>query len=121
MELSDMSVDERSLLIYLETREVDYGRVDARHISIDDFNTIERWTATGFIQFGRIASEYITRESALWVNLSDEAWRLAHEERRARAKRIWGKRGWTTTDEKRASNNPQLSGRLRGDWKGERR
>ncbi len=87
--------------MYLETREVDYGYVDMRHVNTDDFQIIQRWRGKGFIQFGRMASEYLTPTRSHWVKLSDDAWRLVHEERKARAKRVWGDRNWLTTDEKR--------------------
>lgn len=98
--LKNMSKDERSLLLFLETRAVDYGgRVNAKHMNDDDFKIAERWTKEGFISFGRIKFKHINSDGANSVNLSEEAWKLAHEERKERFKRLWLKRTWITTKE----------------------
>lgn len=89
-----MSKDEKSLLLYFESRCVDNrGSVDGRKMNEIDFEIANRWDKIGFIQFGRVDSkimlEYIENQRPIshWVELSDEAWKLAHEERRARARR----------------------------------
>lgn len=99
--LKEMSRGGRSLLLYLEARAVDFGHVDGTKMNAEDFGIVKKWSEEGFVQFGRIASEHITKGRHYWVVLSEEAWKLAHEERRTRAKRVWEKRRWTTTDEKR--------------------
>ena len=103
--LAEMTKDERSTLVYLETRIVDHsGRVDLRHLNADDMTSIRGWQAEGFIQWGRVAHGATELKTApMWVQFSDEAWTLAHEERRARAAREWAKRRWQTTEEKRNS------------------
>jgi hypothetical protein len=99
--LSDMTKEERSLLLFLETQLVDHaGRVNVDHINDNDFRIAERWTEEGFITFKRRPLKEIQKESKkiahLWTRtsrptrvcrFSDEAWRLAHEERKARAAR----------------------------------
>ena len=103
-----MSKEELSLLLFLETRAVDNGGLVATpHMNAADFDIIERWKQIGFIKFGRLTRESINnlRGSTHWVELSDDAWRLAHEERRARYARIHAKRAWQTTDEKRANHD----------------
>lgn len=83
--LETMSRDERSLLLYFETCAVDLsGRVDARRLNSDDFEIAGRWSGTDFIGFGRIKSADHNSQGQHWVELSDEAWELAHQERRAR-------------------------------------
>jgi hypothetical protein len=103
--LSDMSKDERSLLVFFETCVVDQnGRVKIPHMNADDMEIAARWTTEGFVTFGRICAEDIGQAS--WgthsVTLSDEAWTLAHAERRARAARSKQTRTYHTTAEKRA-------------------
>ncbi len=110
--LKKMSKDERSLLLFLETRAVDYGgRVNAKHMNADDFKIAEQWTKEGFICFGRIKFKHINSlqvleqaqnnnsDGANSVVLSKEAWKLAHAERKERFKRLWLKRTWITTKE----------------------
>ena len=101
MKLRDMNKDERSLLIYLETCMVDNrGRVDQRKLNDDDRHIMEIWKQTGFIFTGRIRIDnYMTSMGANWVELSPEAWTLAHEERQARSVRMLSNRVWRKTSE----------------------
>jgi hypothetical protein len=100
--LKTMTKDERSLLLFLETRAVDHaGRVDTRHMNSDDFEIAKRWDAEGFVNFGRIAFEHCNDRGSHWCKLSPEAHQLCGEERAARAERTWKKRTWRTTEEKR--------------------
>jgi hypothetical protein len=100
--LNDLTKEERSLLLYLETRAVDYGgTVDARHMNQDDFATLDVWKKEKIVDFGRLARECCTPTRQYWVTFSEEAWALAHEERRARYARMNSKRDWYTTQEKR--------------------
>lgn len=101
--LETMTKDERSLLLFLESRSVDNsGRVKTVHMNADDMKLAERWNREGFVKFGRIASEDLTEYGSHWCHLSDEAWQLAAAERKARASRTWEKRDWKTAEEKRA-------------------
>lgn len=87
-ELSQMNRSERSLLIFLETCAVDYcGRVLKARMNQEDEEIGQRWTDNGFIKSGRIASADHNAQGAHWVELSADAWTLAHQERRARATR----------------------------------
>lgn len=86
--LKDFSRDERSLLLYLETCAVDLcGRFDDRRINDADRATMKEWHVVGFIDYGRIVAADANRQGAKWVELSEEAWDLAHKERRDRAAR----------------------------------
>ena len=110
MKLSEMTKDERSLLLYFETAAVDQrGLVDQRRLNDADRKIAERWAKSGFVEYGRVAFSYIVKNAngifTSWVKLSEEAWRLAHEERRARAGRMWDKRTWKSTAEVRNQSN----------------
>ncbi len=103
---------ENSLLIYLEARLVDdAGRVDMQKVNGEEREIIEKWCASGLIQFGRIASEYVTEDGSNWVLFSEEAWIAAHAERCARAARLQEDRNYITTEEKR--RGPFLHAALR--------
>ena len=100
MKLEDLSRNEVSLLLYLETRAVDYGgTVDPRHMNDLEFDIAETWWEAGFIEFGRLASSDVTPKRSHWVKLSDDAFKLAHEARIARAERMWKNRHWKKTSE----------------------
>ncbi len=107
-----MSKDERSLLLFLETRQVDYGgRVNLAHMNGDDIEIAERWNKEEFIFFGRIVMRNHNSDGTNWCKLSDEAWKLAHKERKARAKRMWEKRTWLSTkDSMEMHGSPHTSG-----------
>ena len=90
MILSEMSKDERSLLLYIESVSVEYGGlIDSRKINVGDREILERWDQSGFISYSRLTWASIqtlhNKHCTDLVYLSEEAWRLAHEERRARA------------------------------------
>lgn len=106
MNLSEMTKDERSLLLFLETQAVDYGGlVDVRHMNEDDCNIASDWNECGFITYKRISFYSIkavstaTRKPTHYVILSEEAFRLAHEERIARVVRMFEKRTWKKAGE----------------------
>ena len=87
---------EKSLLLYFETQAVDYGgKLQSVLMNADDFAIAKRWTEAGFVQFGRIAFHDIKKNAGAardhWCALSDEAWKLAHAERRARCERVMAK------------------------------
>jgi len=89
--LDTMTSDERNLLLYLETRAVDFGGlVDAKHMNKEDMEIAEKWDKEGFVKFGRIKFHSIA-VSSHWCELSDEAWNIAHAERKARCARIMSK------------------------------
>jgi len=88
--------DEMGLLLFFETQAVDYGgTLESARMNSDDFAIARRWHEAGFVQFGRIAFKDIKHRSGIardhWVVLSEDAWRLAHAERRARCDRLVAK------------------------------
>jgi len=99
--LNELTREERSLLLYLEARVVDNGgTLGMVHMNKTDMKILKSWAKSGFIEYGRIACKDIKRLLvSAWCRLSPEAWALAHEERRARAERVWKKRSWSTTKE----------------------
>ena len=83
-----MNKEERSLLLYLESRSVDnYGKLDGQHMSQQDSKIIDNWKQKGLIKFTRIMSEEIIGCN-YYCELSDEFWKLAHRERKARSLRM---------------------------------
>ena len=96
-----MNKAESSLLLYLESRAVDNaGAVDLAHMNPYDVAIAERWSESGFIEWGRIRFHNITRHTGThWVRLSGPAWIEAEAERKARAERTWDHRSWKTTCE----------------------
>lgn len=101
--LTSLSRDKQSLLLYLETRTVDYfGRVDTSRMNAIDFEIAAAWAGEGFIQFGRIRSSDHNDQGTHWVTLSEEARTLAHALRTERAARGWETRRFETTEEKKA-------------------
>jgi hypothetical protein len=89
MNLNDMSKDERSLLLYIESVAVDNaGLIDNRKINDEDRQILGEWDKKGFIFWSRITWESLQKltnhYTSTIVRLSNDAWTLAHEERRAR-------------------------------------
>lgn len=98
--LDEMSKDEKSLLLYFEVRAVDHGgRCDGRQMNADDFKIAKKWNKEGFIKFGRIVTRDIVNNLTNWCTLSPDAFILAHQERIARAERMWLRKDWLRTDE----------------------
>ena len=103
-----MNKQELNLLLYLETRAVDYGGgVSAEHMNAEDFQIVKRWAEREYVEFGRICAADIRSQSPVatsrratnWVVLSEQAWIDAHMERRARNTRLWAKRRFHKTSE----------------------
>jgi len=92
----ELTNDEKSLLLYMETQAVDYGgKLEAVRMNSDEFAIAQRWNELGFVKFGRIASHDIKKFSGVardhWCVLSEGAWAAAHAERRARCQRLMDK------------------------------
>lgn len=104
MTAETMTKDEKSLLLFLETCAVDQGgRVNTAHMNADDYETAKRWNDEGFVRFGRICRDHCSERTSHWCFLLDKAWPLAAELRKQRAGRMWHKRDWQTTCEKRGA------------------
>lgn len=110
MKLSEMTKDERSLLLYIETCAVDNGGlVHCQKINTEDREILKRWDKDGFVSFSRITFKslelLVNKHCTDLVRLSEDAWILAHEERRTRAARMSAKSPYCdliTTKTKRA-------------------
>lgn len=99
--LDTLTKDECSLLLFMESRAAHQGgRVKIAHMDAADMKIASRWNREGFVKFGRIRNAGLSEFGNHWCFLSDEAWILAHAERKARAARTWAKRQWKTIDEK---------------------
>lgn len=89
----ELTADEKNLLLYMETQAVDYGgTLEGVRMNSDDFEIARQWNETGFVQFGRISFHDIKKHAGIardhWCVLSEEAWVIAHSERRARCQRL---------------------------------
>lgn len=102
----DLTRDGVSLLLYLETRVVDHaGRVADEKMNNEDRAMARDWHDAGFIEFGRIAMKHASVTAGnSWVVLSPEAWEMAHALRRERAAKMWAKRDFATTADKKSRN-----------------
>lgn len=102
MKLEEMTKDEKSLVLFLECCAVDNGgRVNGIHMNNEDFDIVEKWKGLDLIKFGRICSKDCNHTGTYWVQFTQHAFALAHEERIARSVRMWNKRTWKTTEEHR--------------------
>lgn len=102
MKLEKMSKGERSLLLYFEARAVDHrGSIDIRRMNAFDISLAKKWNDSGFVRFGRIAMHDVVEDKSHWCELSEEAWALAHQERKNRAKRMEKQRKWEKAGETR--------------------
>ena len=89
--------DERSLLLFFETRLVDYsGRVASIHMNEEDIKIAKKFVEENLIQFGRLKfavvesfrGQGLTQRHTHWVRFSDAAWKIAHKLRRERSDRM---------------------------------
>jgi len=112
MDKEKMSKDEKSLLLFLETRQVDYGgRVKIDHMNGEDMEIVKSWKKSKFIGFGRIVIRNHNSDGTHWCKLSEEAIKIAHELRIERANRMWENKTWLSTEEsKEMHGSPYSSG-----------
>ena len=89
--LNAMSRDERSLLLYFESCLVNQkGYCEARRMNELDFEIAKEWIDVGFALFRRRPAKQLVGTGTTHtheVRFSEEAWELAHIERRRRAER----------------------------------
>ena len=98
--MAELTKDERSLILYLETCVVDRsGRVNAVHMNEDDFKLARKWADKGLIGFGRIVMQDHNQDGGNWVTFTDAAWKMAHAERKAKGIRCAAARVFSTTRE----------------------
>jgi hypothetical protein len=106
----ELSKEQAILLLYLESRAVDHGGlVDACRMNDNDFVLVAKMAETRFVDWGRLASEDCRAGARYWVVLSDLAWVTAAHLRRSRADRMYSRRTWRSTEEKRADNRQEVS------------
>jgi len=98
--MADLDVKQTRLLLYCETRCVDYGGLlDHRHINTEDRAVLKTWDRTGYVKSGRVALEFVGGSQSIWCRLSEDAWTEAHRQRRLRAERMFKDRRWRGTIE----------------------
>ena len=88
--IDEMSKDEKSLLLYLESRAVDHGGlVSSPQMNDEDRAIAKRWNEEGFLKYSRIPSYLLNTAHGMsnCVELTDEAWETAAALRRARAEK----------------------------------
>lgn len=84
----ELTKDQKSLLLFLETQVVDHGgKIYSPSMNALDRMCARRWATDGFIEFGRIPVRKITSHRCHWARLSDAAWEIVHQLRRERAER----------------------------------
>lgn len=103
MTTEQLDRDQKSLLLYLESCAVDKsGRLENEKLNAIDMENLDIWKEAGFLEWGRICYEDVTGKSSFWCQLSEDAISMAHKLRWERIHRLWGKRTWKTTEEKRS-------------------
>lgn len=81
---SELDKTERSVLLYLESCAVDRGGlVEEQRMNGDDMDAIMPWMLSGFIVFKGLQEDI--RTSTHYVELSEDAWRIAAEARKMRS------------------------------------
>jgi len=106
--IDQLSKTEKQLLMLLECAAVDHGGLyQSERTNAEDRKTMDLWRDQGFIEHGRVPSEYLTPIRRVWVRLSVDAENLAQVVRAERAARLWTNRGWITTHEKRLCKSPE--------------
>ena len=102
-----MSKNELNLLLYLESCLVDgYGRCEGIKMNKEDFDIMNEWKNSHYIDYGRNKIKEIERLHKIrgknfthWVRLSEKAWIDAHAERKARSIRMIERMQKEATDE----------------------
>lgn len=116
MELEDMTRDEISLLLYLESCAVDQGGlIGAEHMNTADFKIAKQWSEDGFLNFGRVYSkDAFNLGKSHYCELTDEAHELAAQARKAKAVRTFEKRDWNIVTKQRSNNESAAANQQHG-------
>lgn len=98
-----MTGHERDLLLYFETQAVEHGgALETARMQGAALEIARRWNAAGYLRFGRIPFRYDVKSPGgvrrdFWCLLSEDAWKQAHAERRARCARAMERLGLPDT------------------------
>jgi len=94
----DLTRAERSVLLYAESCLVDnLGRLESRKMNDEDIEALKSLKGKGIVQdFGRLAWKVVEYYMTLgtsnkpthYIRLTDEGWKLAHQLRKERSKRL---------------------------------
>ncbi|MDW5419120.1 hypothetical protein R6242_21335 [Iodobacter sp. CM08] len=90
MKFQDLTKTDKSILLYMETRIVDFGGfLDGNKMNQADLESAHFFKTSGVIEFGRIPAKLLeaAKPSTYWVTFTNEAWELAHALRRERSLR----------------------------------
>lgn len=90
MKIKNMTRDEKSMLLYIETCCVDAGGLlEGRRMNIKDVEALDKLKKAGLLsQAGRIPFVHIDLGKTHYAELSDMGFALAHELRKERAQAV---------------------------------
>lgn len=94
IDISTMTKDEKSIILYAETCIVDKGSLmEGARMNAADHEALKRFQAAGILTYGRILSccptpSHFSSQPTHWVRFTDEAWTLATALRRQRATQL---------------------------------
>jgi len=96
MKTEDLTKDQKSLLLYLETCLVDHaGKIEPYRMNEVDWENMVFFKSLGLIDWERLTAKYVTSTRGCayrpthWVSFEcEDAWVLAHQLRRERAERL---------------------------------
>lgn len=88
----ELTKDERSLLLFLETIAVDHWGIvdDMRNLNADDIKIMKKWNEESFVIIKRISRKHPRMKGTQLtyaIRLLGDAWELAHQLRKERALR----------------------------------
>jgi len=84
---------ETSLLLLFEDCQVNKSSfVDVRYVSEEELAIVQKWNDEGFVKFGLYKN--FPNPVRYYCYLSDEAWVIAGEARKNRARKIWRYNNW---------------------------
>jgi len=84
--------DQRSILLYVETCAVDHGGLlEGIRMNADDHTAMAQLQHAGILKHGRVPGRLLgtfQRNVTHWCDLTDAGWELAHQLRRACARKV---------------------------------
>lgn len=91
----ELTKDQRSALLYVETCVVDYGGLlEGRRMNTEDHESLRQMQAIGWLTWGRIPSSLLGRHDFThstpnhWARLTASGWKVAHACRMIRAEQV---------------------------------
>jgi hypothetical protein len=90
---SELTRDQKSLILYVETRCVDHdGLLRGEQMNQEDRENLKVFQESGHLTYGRVPAMMLSKLSGQthWATLTDAGFALAHALRKERASRIIG-------------------------------